>query len=65
MKNDDKKMLLEKITTLIDQNNNTTINKKYLQYFEIEELKDIIQQLEAKKTNSSEQYLNDIFDKCS
>jgi len=63
-----KKELIEQIKLLIDKNNEIKINIKYIDYFEIDELIEIKDGLEFKKSNNEKEtlnYLDDIFSKCS
>ena len=69
---DEKEKLIEKIKMLIDENSthctNTIINAKYIEYFEIDELEEIIDNLINKKKaaqESTSSYLDEIFSKCS
>ena len=65
-----KKELIDEIKKLIDTNSNTTtqINIKYIDFFELDELISIRDELLGKKENShqeSQNYLDEIFNKCS
>ena len=63
-----KEELIEQIKLLIDKNNQTQINTKYIDYFEIDELVEIKESLEFKKSNNENEtlnYLDEIFSKCS
>ncbi|HFU76183.1 MAG TPA: hypothetical protein ENK66_08060 [Arcobacter sp.] len=67
---DEKLELIEEIKTLIDTNSNsiTQINMKYIEYFELDELKSIRDDLLGKKNNSQQEsndFLDEIFNKCS
>jgi hypothetical protein len=67
---DEKLELIEEIKTLIDTNSNSTtqINMKYIEYFELDELQSIRDDLLGKKNNShqeSNDFLDEIFNKCS
>jgi hypothetical protein len=67
---DEKLELIEEIKTLIDTNSNSTtqINMKYIEYFELDELQSIRDDLLGKKNNShqeSNNFLDEIFNKCS
>ena len=66
----EKQKLIDEIKALIDQNSTKTtdINLKYIEYFELDELFDIRDSLLLKKENSrqeSNNYLDEIFNKCS
>jgi len=63
-----KKELIEQIKELIKTNKNETIdiNPNYLEYFQEEELENIIKQLNGRKENISSitsDYLDEIYDK--
>jgi len=64
-----KEELIEEIKTLISCDGSTTdINPNYLEYFELDELISIKDQLVYKKTNQKnhlEPFLDDIFKSCS
>ena len=63
-----KEQLIDEIKSLIDTNNDTIINPKYIDYFELDELLEIRDGLKYKKENSQKDrfdYLDDIFSKCS
>ena len=67
-KSQTKKDLVEQIKLLIDKNKETQINTKYIDYFEIDELIEIRDSLEFKKSNNEKEtlnYLDNIFSKCS
>lgn len=67
---EEKQQLIEEIKKLIDENysSSTTINIKYIEYFELDELIEIRNNLLGKKENARENsltFLDDIFNKCS
>lgn len=67
---DEKLEIINEIKKLIDQNSrtNTEINPKYLDFFELDELKAIKDDLEKKKKDSDQEtniFLDTIFTKCS
>ena len=63
-----KEKLIEQIKELMKINENETIeiNPNYLEYFQVEELEDIIKQLNGRKDNISSitsSYLDEIYEK--
>ena len=63
-----KEKLIEQIKELMKINKDETIeiNPKYLEYFQVEELEDIIKQLNGRKDNISSitsSYLDEIYEK--
>ncbi|MEA3290131.1 MAG: hypothetical protein U9Q04_08125 [Campylobacterota bacterium] len=63
-----KEELIEVIKQLISiKGEKVDINPKYLEYFEIDELLEIKEQLEGKKSKNLDQkdFLDDIFERCS
>ena len=63
-----KEKLIEQIKELLKINEDETIviNPKYLEYFQVEELEDIIKQLNGRKENISSitsSYLDEIYEK--
>jgi hypothetical protein len=67
---EDKQELIEEIKSLIDTNSESTtqINVKYIDFFEYDELVEIRDGLLGKKENQhqdSNDFLDEIFNKCS
>lgn len=67
---DEKVELIEEIKALIDANSETStnINMKYIEFFELDELISIRDDLENKKNNPHQEtndFLDEIFSKCS
>jgi hypothetical protein len=67
---EDKQELIEEIKSLIDMNSQsiTQINVKYIEFFEYDELVEIRDSLLGKKENhhqDSNDFLDEIFNKCS
>lgn len=65
-----KEELIDEIKSLIDTNSesSTQINMKYIEFFEIDELEEIRDNLLNKKENArqeSQGFLDEIFNKCS
>ena len=67
--NNEKIKLINEIKTLISSDNKKVeFNIKYIEYFELDELKEIKIQLENKKESNktpSRDLIDDIFDSCS
>jgi hypothetical protein len=65
----EKKELIDEIKKLIAINGETVaINSKYLEYFELEELEDIKEELISKKQNiknSTKEYVEELYEKFS
>ncbi len=67
--NNDKLNLINEIKHLISvDGSSTVINQSYLEFFEIDELEDIKNELEHKKDNKKEfakEYVNELYEKLS
>ncbi|MEA3352614.1 MAG: hypothetical protein U9Q33_02185 [Campylobacterota bacterium] len=64
----EKQQIIEEIKQLISiKGERVEINPKYLEYFELDELLEIKEQLEGKKSKNLDQkdFLDDIFERCS
>jgi hypothetical protein len=68
MQEHNKEELVEEIKHLISVDGSVThINPNYLEYFELDELIDIKNELEGKKTSNSsikDEYLSELYEKC-